>query len=220
MKKITGTLMKKIKYAMIISLIIVSLAIAALWPLRHSAMLLSASIFNRVPSSSHCTRIRNHLLAQEKFQQMLAVHEKKTLKRFRQGHENSYEKKYLHRTSTSMFGVASFYDVWETWVRTDIVGGEPKTSFLVRLGIIKDKNAGPFFSRQRKGIKGKTIMFFAAAYNKMYDIGLLHPYRLNITEMDETSSMSRVRISREKWSDMSKRVHLQGKGKTFLTEVI
>jgi hypothetical protein len=50
----------------------------------------------------------------------------------------------------------------------------------------------------------------------MFDWGIFKPIRLNITELDETSSISRNRITRTEWNEMVRKIHLQGYGKTFI----
>jgi hypothetical protein len=148
---------------------------------------------------------------------MLIQHEKETLNRFKQRGEKSFVKKYIHKTPTSMFDIHSFHDYWEVWVRTDIMNGHPLTSFLVRLGLIKDTNAESFFSNQCTSNTCKSIMkSIVSLYNKMFDWGIFKPIRLNITELDETSSISRNRITRTEWNEMVGKIHLQGYGKTFI----
>ena len=116
-----------------------------------------------------------------------------------------------------MFDIHSFHDYWEVWVRTDIINDHPLTSFLVRLGLIKDKNAESFFSNQCPSNVGKSTMrSIVSVYNKMCDWGIFTPIRLNITELDETSSISRNRITRTEWKEMVRKIHLQGYGKTFI----
>ena len=111
----------------------------------------------------------------------------------------------------------SFHDYWEVWVRTDIIKGNPLTSFLVRLGLIKDTNAESFFSKQCASNICKSIMkSIVSVYNKMFDWGIFKPIRLNITELDETSSISRNRITRTEWNEVVWKIHLQGDGKTFI----
>ncbi len=148
---------------------------------------------------------------------MLIKHEKETLKRFNQSGEKSFVKKYIHKTPTSMFDIHSFHDYWEVWVRTDIIKGYPLTSFLVRLGLIKDTNAVSFFSNQCESNICTSIMkTTVSVYNKMFDWGIFKPIRLNITELDDTSSISRLRIKRTEWDEMVRKIHQQGYGKTFI----
>lgn len=148
---------------------------------------------------------------------MLAKHERMTVKRFNNTGKPLFVDKYIHKTPTSMFGIHSFHDYWEVWVRTDIVNGEPLTSFLIRLGLIKDTNAEGFFSNQCGSSFCKTIMkSLLGIYNKMFDWGIFKPIRLNITEIDETSTVSRERLDINEWNEMVRKIHEQERGMSFI----
>ncbi len=47
-------------------------------------------------------------------------------------------------------------------------------------------------------------------YNKMFDWGIFKPIRLNITELNETSSVSRDRVTLADWNEMVWRIHQKG----------
>lgn len=169
------------------------------------------------PNSSHLSRIRNDLLAQDTFIDTLIKHEETTLGLFKEKGNKTFVKKYIHRTSTSIFDMNAFHDYWEVWVRTDVVGGIPLTSFLIRLGLIKDTNAENFFSSQcDSNICKSTLKIIVSVYNKMFDWGVFKPIRLNITESDETSSISRKRITVAEWNELVEKMHQQETGKTFM----
>ncbi len=156
-------------------------------------------------------------LPQDKFTYMLIKHEKETQFRFKQKGEISLVRKYVYKTPTSMFDLHYFHDYWEVWIRTDIINGSPLTSFLVRLGLIKDTNAESFFSNQCKSNACKSVMKSAVLlYNKMFDWGIFKPIRLNITELDETSSVRRDRVVLADWNEMVWNIHQKGVGKTFI----
>ncbi|KXB09473.1 hypothetical protein AKJ60_00120 [candidate division MSBL1 archaeon SCGC-AAA385M11] len=183
---------------------------------RGPVSMILGSMSTPMQSIGHAKKIRNDLLAQDSFVKLLKKHEKKTLQGYRQTGKAVYTKMYLHRTHTGMFGLSSFFDVWQTWVRTDIVNGKPLTSFLVRLGVVKDENAAQFFGSQSKSdLVRWSLQSAVGLLNKLFDWGVLKTYRLNITEMDQTTSVGRKRISREKWSRMVYELHRQGKGRTF-----
>lgn len=182
----------------------------------NTSKLVIALLFHTLPDSSHLSRIRNDLLEQDSFVDMLIKHEKVTVQRFKQRGEKLYVKKYIHKTPTSMFDIKSFHDYWEVWVRTDIIDGQPMTSFLVRLGLIKDTNAENFFRNQCESGVGKFAMkSIVSIYNRMFDLGIFKPIRLNITETDETSSISRNRITISEWNDRVWKTHSQGHGNAF-----
>lgn len=113
----------------------------------NTSSLVLSLLTRKLPDTRHIDRIRNDLLGQESFIDMLVAHEKEALNRFKQDGQRSYLKRYVHKTPTSMFDLHSFHDYWQVWLRTDIVDGRPLTSFLVRIGLIKDTNAGTFFQQ-------------------------------------------------------------------------
>jgi hypothetical protein len=53
-------------------------------------------------------------------------------------------------------------------------------------------------------------------YNTMFDWGIFNPIRLNITEINETSSVSRERITLNEWNEIVNRIHKQEAGISFL----
>lgn len=116
-----------------------------------------------------------------------------------------------------MFDIHSFHDFWEVWVRTDIVNGKPLTSYLVRLGLIKDTNAEGFFSNQCNSGFCKTAMkSLLTIYNKMFDWGIVKPIRLNITELDATSDVSRERLELKRWNALVGKIHGEERGISFI----
>jgi hypothetical protein len=183
----------------------------------NTSKLMFCLISNTLPDSDHIARIRNDLQSQDSFIKMLAKHEQLTVQRFDETAERVFVKKYIHQTPTSMFDIHAFHDFWEVWVRTDIINGKPWTSYLVRLGLIKDTNAEMFFSNQCNSYLCTSIMkFLIGAYNKGFDWGVFSPIRLNITEIDETSSISRKRISLKKWNELVHKIHKREVGRSFM----
>ena len=183
----------------------------------NTSSLLISSLLHRLPDSSHLSRIREDLLGQDGFRKMLIGHEQATMTRLRESGKKSYVTKYIYRTQTSVFDLPTFWDDWETWVRTDIVQGRPLTSFLIRLGIVKDTNAVTFFGSQCESTICRALMrSLIAAGNAMFDWGILKPFRLNITESDETSSVSRTRLRKDAWEAMVWEMHLRGQGITYM----
>jgi len=184
----------------------------------NTSSLVLSLLTRQLPDTRHVNRIRNDLLGQESFINMLAAHEKETLNRFKQDGQRPYLKRYVHKTPTSMFDLHSFHDYWQVWVRTDIVDGRPLTSFLIRLGLIKDTNAETFFSKQcGSRLVASAMRAGLSLYNSMFDWGVFKPIRLNITESDQTSSVSRARIKQQEWSEAVRKQHLQGVGVAFVS---
>ncbi|MCP3931732.1 MAG: hypothetical protein GY705_21865 [Bacteroidetes bacterium] len=183
----------------------------------NTSILVLSLLTHQLPDTRHIDRIRNDLLVQESFINMLVAHEKESLNRFEQDGQRSYLKRYIHKTPTAMFDLHSFHDYWQVWVRTDIVNGRPLTSFLVRLGLIKDTNAETFFSNQcRSEVAASAMRAGLSLYNNMFDWGVFKPIRLNITESDQSSSVSRVRIKQHEWSEEVRKQHQQGVGVGFV----
>lgn len=150
---------------------------------------------------------------------MLIKHEKITMKRFKETNDILYVKKYIYKTPTSMFDIHTFHDDWEVWVRTDMMNSQPLTSYLVRLGLIKDSNAEHFFSNQCDSRICKFfIKLMVGTYNKMFDWGAFKPIRFNITEMDETSSVGRKRVALVEWNEMVSNIHQREIGISFMND--
>ncbi len=210
--------MKRVKYLFGIFLflfIAITLGLALKFP--NTSKLFFCLITQALPGPEHISRIRNDLQNQKGFIVMLVKHEKAAIKRFNETGDTLLVKKHIYKTPTSMFDIHTFHDFWEVWVRTDIVDGRPLTSFLVRLGLIKDPNAESFFSNQCNSRFCRTIMrSLLTIYNKMFDWGIFKPIRLNITEIDDTSTVSRQRVELNEWNEMVGRIHRQGKGKSFI----
>ncbi len=153
-----------------------------------------------LPNSKNISRMRSALLEQQSFIALLRRHEHKALSRYSSGGKSIYLKKYVHKTSTGMLGLRMFEDYWEVWVLTAVRNTAPYTSFLVRLGMVKDTNAVSFFSDQSKTGFGKWFWKnVVVCYNYLFDAGVFKPVRFNITESDATSSISRKRLSVDEW---------------------
>jgi hypothetical protein len=183
----------------------------------NTSSLVLSLLTRQLPDTRHIDQIRNDLLEQESFIKMLVAHEKESLNRFKQDGQQSYLKRYIHKTQTAMFDLQSFHDYWQVWVRTDIIKGRPLTSFLVRLGLVKDTNAETFFSNQcRSEIATSAMRAGLSLYNNLFNWGVFKPIRLNITESDQTSSVSRVKITQHEWSEAARKRHQQGVGVGFV----
>jgi hypothetical protein len=193
---------------MVFVLVLALISGIAFFYFRNVSMLLAAALTHTNPPFSYLTDVRKTLLDQKDFQRMLKQHEAIALARFKGTGNTPYTKRHIYKLPMSMFDMPFFHDYWETWVRTDIVQGLPRTSFLIRLGIIKEKNDISFFSNQCQSKTGKTALrFLISAYNKFFDWGILKPYRINITESNKTSSIGSKRLSLEKWNDMVEKLH-------------
>ena len=205
---------KRLAYLSIALLFIASTIFWLLFP--NTTSFIICLISNTLPDSSHIVRIRNDLENQSSFLNTLSKHEKLALSQYKNDSRTVFIKKYIHRTSTAMFDIPAFHDDWEVWVRTDIVNGKSLTSYLVRLGLIKDTNASSFFSNQCDSEYCESFMIFVVdTYNKMYDWGIFHSVRLNITEMDETSTVSRERLSLDEWHVMVDNLHKREVGRNY-----
>lgn len=209
---------KRLKYLLFLFMAIsITIAVVFTFSYPNTSNLMFCLISNTLPDSDHIVRIRNDLQSQDSFIKMLVNHEQLTVQRFKGTAEIVFVKKYIHQTPTSMFDIPDFHDFWEVWVRTDIINGKPLTSYLVRLGLIKDTNAEMFFSNQCNSSLCASIMkFLIGAYNKGFDWGIFSPIRLNITEIDETSNISRNRLSLKKWNELVHKIHEREGGRSFM----
>jgi hypothetical protein len=164
--------------------------------------------------------VRRGLLAQEPFQRMLQEHERATLRRWRRSGDAARQERHLVRVNLTPFGLPGFHDIFAVRVRTDIIEGEPYTSFLARPGVIFDPEAAAFFSGQCGGpVCRGFIQALVKTGHTLLRWGVLTSYRLNVTEMDETSSvqLGREAISTAEWARQSRRLHRQGIGRSFST---
>jgi hypothetical protein len=162
--------------------------------------------------------VRHVLLEQLPFRKTIAEHEKEALRRHRRGDGASFQRRRLVRVNLTPFGLPGFHDVFAVRVRTDIVEGEAFTSFLARPGAVIDPNAAPFFSGQcESAMCREFIRFLVGAGHQLLEWGVLSPFRLNITEMDATSSVSAGTepISTSEWAEQSLALHREGKGHSF-----
>lgn len=178
------------------------------------------SLINIAPPISKVENFRNFLLKQPNFIELLHQHQQKTVN----NHKNTYLQMYVHKTSISamispMAELVDFpksYDNWQVWVKTDVIDGKPYTSFLVRIGTVKDEKAVDFFSNQQKSSIGKIVFSkFINGYNKLYAWGILHPIRYNITEMNATSNTDFKILQKENWEKLSYQQHLKGLGESY-----
>ena len=163
--------------------------------------------------------IRHTLVQQQAFREALAKHERRAIARHRSTGDPAYQRRRLVRVNLTPLGLPGFHDVFAVRVRTDIVDGQAYTSFLARPGVVFDPNAAPFFSRQCDGSACTAfIRSLVAVGHTLLSWDVLTPFRLNITEMDATSSVSigTEPVSTSTWANESNRLHRQGKGRSFL----
>lgn len=164
--------------------------------------------------------VRKGLLDQEPFRQALRRHERAAVQRHRRGGASAYQKRHLVRVNLTPFGLPAFHDIFAVRIRTDIVEGEPYTSFLARPGVVFHSNDAPFFSRQCESAACETAIYALVSVGRtLLEWGVLTSFRLNVTEMDETSSvrLGREAISTAEWARQSRRLHEQGLGCSFST---
>jgi hypothetical protein len=162
--------------------------------------------------------VRSTLLDQEPFQRMLQEHEQATLQRHQRGGPSAYQKRHLVRVNLTPFGLPGFHDIFAVRVHSDVADGTAYTSFLARPGVIFDPEAAAFFSRQCGGSVCKGfIQVLVKTGHTLLRWGVLTPFRLNVTEMDETSSvhLGREAISTAEWARQSRRLHRQEIGRSF-----
>ena len=162
--------------------------------------------------------VRHALLAQPPFQKMLEEHEEVAIRRHGRGGASSFQRRRLVRVNLTPFGLPGFHDVFAVRVRTDIIEGEAYTSFLARPGVVIDPNAAAFFSGQcESSVCKRFIRALVGAGHQLLEWGVLTPFRLNVTEMNATSSVSigTDPVSTTEWARHSRQLHQKGTGRSF-----
>ncbi len=202
---------RSIKWTLLTALILVVgslLSFAFAYP---TASALALAVVSRsLPDPGHAVSIREELQAQADFMQLIKRHEDRALARYRSAGDSVFVAREIYRVDASFFLPMPLYDDWEVWIRTDIVGGRPATSFLIRLGLIKDENMPLFFGDQLKSSWARSLFQSVIhGYNRCHDRGYFLPIRLNITD-DATTSISRERLALEAWHRQSAVIHRSG----------
>jgi hypothetical protein len=162
--------------------------------------------------------VRESLLEREEFREVLAAHEEEALRRYRRTGNSALQKRHLVEIDLAPLGLTGFHDVFAVRVRTDMVDDQAYTSFLTRPGVVASQEDAPWFSGQCDGaVCRQAIKLAVRAYHGALDAHLLTPYRLNVTEMDRTSSVSigREPVSTETWARQSRAMHREGIGDRF-----
>jgi hypothetical protein len=164
--------------------------------------------------------LRGELLQQRRFRQMLTRHEQTALQRYRSEGTEVYQRRHLVRIDLTPLGLPGFHDVFAVRVRTDIAEGQALTSFLVRPGVVVDPDAAKFFSGQCGEGRTCQVLMSSLVYagHTLLRWGLLTPYRMNVTEMDPTSSISigTEAISTSRWACRTNQLHQEGIGRSFV----
>jgi hypothetical protein len=159
--------------------------------------------------------VRQSLLEQEEFREVLSAHEEEALHRYRQTGNSALQKRHLVEIDLAPLGLPGFHDVFAIRVRTDMVDDQAYTSFLTRPGVVASPEDASWFSGQCDGAVCREVVNLAVrAYHGALDAHLLTPYRLNVTETDRTSSVSigREPVSTETWARQSRTMHREGIG--------
>jgi hypothetical protein len=162
--------------------------------------------------------VRESLLEQDEFREVLSAHEEEALRRYRRTGSSALQKRHLVEIDLAPLGLPGFHDVFAVRVRTDVVDDQAYTSFLTRPGVVASQEDAPWFSGQcDRAFCRKAIKLAVRAYHGALDAHLLTPYRLNITETDRTSSVSigREPVSTETWARQSRAMHHKGIGDRF-----
>jgi hypothetical protein len=154
--------------------------------------------------------VRESLLEQEEFREVLSAHEEEALRRYRRTGNSALQKRHLVEIDLAPLGLPGLHDVFAVRVRTDMVDDQAYTSFLTRPGVVASQEDAPWFSGQCDGaVCRQAIKLAVRAYHGALDAHLLTPYRLNVTETDRTSSVSigREPVSTETWARQSRAMH-------------
>jgi hypothetical protein len=211
--------LSRYRYALggMLSVVLLAVILVQTLPFVHMAW----DTFTGSPDLRLVQDVRHVLLDQEPFRKMLADHERDAVRRHLRGGPSAYQKRHLVRVNLTPFGLPGFHDLFAVRVRTDIVDGKAYTSFLARPGVVFDPNAASFFSGQCEGSLCKSLIrLLVGTGHTLLAWGVLTPYRMNITEMDETSSISigTEAISTSAWSQKSRTLHQKQRGRSFVED--
>lgn len=195
----------------------------------YSSRLGNAFLNKEIPDISILEFPRNMLMAAEgntqktpkntsdSFTTKLLAHEKKALQRYRKWGYTQYTHDYPQFISFSKYGFP-LYDVWMVLITTNIIHGEPKTSFLVwGMGVTTDYKSETFFGQQL-GILGKITPL--KWYNKLEKEGLAKGFWTLVTESPETSEISHTKRywspnkRKQYWLNSTLIRHQQGNGQS------
>jgi len=172
------------------------------------------------PGLSLVQDLRGELLDQRRFRRMLARHERTALQRYRSDGAEVYQRRHLIRINLTPLGLPGFHDVFAVRVRTDIIGGQALTSFLARPGVVLDPEAAEFFSGQCGESRTCQFLISSLVYtgHTLLRWDLLTSYRMNVTEMDATSSVliGTEAISTSRWARRTYQLHQEGTGRSFV----
>lgn len=149
---------------------------------------------------------------------MLSKHEKAAIDRYRQGGDPFFQRRRLVRVNLASFGLPGFHDVFAVRMRTDIMEKKAYTSFLARPGVVFVPNAASFFSGQCDGpLSKRLVRAIVGTSHQLLEWGVLTAFRLNITEMDATSSVciGNEAISTSDWSQKTRELHRKKIGRSF-----
>lgn len=157
------------------------------------------------------------------FKERFLEHENAAVESYKKTKRRSYTKDIVQPVTFYRYGIP-FMDHFAVTIRTDIVNGEPKSSFIVwGLGIICDhrneSNLGPQFDIFAKplGLKGSDMISWT---NDLERTGIAKPYWIIITDTKETSKFSydaiKMKPSQRKaaWVKEVKNLNKEGKGKS------
>ena len=114
------------------------------------------------------------------------------------------------------------HDYWAIRLRTDIVNGSPKSSFIVwGLGIVTDHRNAKLFGPQLDpiagaiGLKGEDLISWTT---KVESEGIAKPYWILITDTPETSAFSydamrkAPSVRKKEWALATHTIHKSGQG--------
>jgi len=206
--------------------------VPAVGPLKgyhHVSVLGDAYLDKDLPSDSQMDFLRDAVMyapahgKNKSFKMRFLEHEQTALSLYNKSKRKSYTKNITQAVSFYRYGLP-FMDHFAVTIRTEIVNGEPKSSFIVwGLGVICDhrneSNLGPQFDIFAKplGLKGSDFISWT---NDLERVGMAKPYWVIITDTKETSKFSyeaiKMKPSQRKavWLKEVKRLNREGKGKS------
>lgn len=191
---------------------------------RTGAELGQAAVDKQLPSTSSLQFVRRLVLdtpgrsgskRDDSFRRHLEQHEQTAVERYRTTGESRYVREIKQRIPFQGYGLP-FFDDWMILLCSDVVDGQPMTSFLVwGMGMVPDGRAPTFFQGQLGWVGRAVPLHWISALERE---GVAKGYWVLLTESDETSRFSyearhqKPEERKQEWLDKIEILHSQGQG--------
>ena len=196
--------------------------------IHHWSRLGDAYIDSHLPPESTMSFLRQAVLESpgdrgkgNSFKNNFYSHEQTAMHRYNTSGQTVYTSDIVQKVSFWKYGVP-IHDYWAIRLRTDIVNGSPKSSFIVwGLGIVTDHRNAKLFGPQLDpiagaiGLKGEDLISWTT---KVESEGIAKPYWILITDTPETSAFSygamrkAPSVRKKEWALATHTIHKSGQG--------